>query len=129
MATSTQNTGFGAQRDPKKEEWAASELITIHNDGLKTTFVRNNQTSYIDLTLSSASMATLISDWAILDELQSKSDHNYMVMAISDKQKQEPGPPPKGFVTDQNEGKVTHQRSCIPCGEAKELRSRILVER
>ena len=37
-------------------EWAASDMLTIHNDGIKPTFVRNNQTSFIDLALSSASV-------------------------------------------------------------------------
>lgn len=88
---------WGSKRSEKRAnlilEWAASEMLTIHNDGLKPTFVRKNQTSYIDLTLSSATAAPLICGWAILDELESKSDHNYMIMDIRKKQEQETGPP------------------------------------
>lgn len=85
---------WGSKRSDKRGnlilEWAASDILTIHNDGLKPTFVRRNQTSYIDLTLSSAAAAPLISGWAVLDDLESKSDHNYMVMDI--RNKQEPAP-------------------------------------
>lgn len=82
-------------------------MLTIHNDGLKPTFVKNNQTSYIDLKLSSASVSPLISGWTILDELG--SDHNYMVMDIYNKQEQvtAPHPPRLRFCPERRERYAT----------------------
>lgn len=65
-------------------EWAASSLLTIHNDGAKPTFRRNNQVSYIDLTLTSSGISGRTHEWTVRDDLESGSDHEIITVNIAD---------------------------------------------
>lgn len=67
-------------RGRKVIEWAAAELLTLHNDGEKPTFQRGKQTSYIDLTFSTSNLASSIRNWHVMDQIDSLSDHNYIAM-------------------------------------------------
>lgn len=81
------NSVWGSQRTDKRGkaivEWAASELLTIHNDGIKPTFRRGKQESYIDLTLSTTDLAPTIQNWSVEDGIESLSDHNYISMVVN----------------------------------------------
>lgn len=69
-------------RGKKVMEWAATNLLTLHNDGDKPTFQRGKQTSYIDLTFSTSDLAPYIRNWQVMDQLDSLSDHNYIAMEV-----------------------------------------------
>lgn len=56
-------------------EWMAQNGLTVLNDGVKPTFLRREQRSYIDLTLCDEHTATKTTNWTALDEVESLSDH------------------------------------------------------
>jgi len=61
------------------ERWAAGLDLRIINVGNEPTCVRSNGTSIIDLTWSSANNCRLFSNWRVLSETVSLSDHRYIV--------------------------------------------------
>jgi len=61
------------------ERWAAGLDLRIVNVGNEPTCIRTNGTSIIDLTWSSASVCRLFSDWRVLTETVSLSDHRYII--------------------------------------------------
>ena len=63
-------------------DWAADTDLFLLNDGKTPTFRRGLQTSFIDLTWASMSMLNRIKEWRVLDELESLSDHNYIMIRI-----------------------------------------------
>lgn len=79
---------WGSRKSDKRGqvvvEWAASSLLTIHNDGATPTFRRKNQVSYLDLTLSSSGFSNRIQDWTVRDDLESSSDHEIITVNIAD---------------------------------------------
>jgi len=60
------------------ERWAAGLDLRIVNAGNEPTCIRSNGTSIIDLTWSSASACRFFSDWRVLTETVSLSDHRYI---------------------------------------------------
>lgn len=72
----------GDRRGNLVAEWVARESLVIHNRGDAPTFRRNNQVSYIDLTISSASIANRVTNWKVDDETETLSDHNYISMHL-----------------------------------------------
>nr|CAH7755103.1 unnamed protein product [Callosobruchus chinensis] len=68
-------------------EWIAELNLVVHNSGDKPTFLRGSCMSFIDVTLSSQSLATKICGWAV-SETESMSDHSFIFFEIID---QNPG--------------------------------------
>jgi len=60
------------------ERWAAALDLRLANDGHSPTCVRTQGSSIIDLTWSSADIARYVSDWQVLFEVISLSDHRYV---------------------------------------------------
>jgi len=61
------------------ERWAAGLELRIINVGNEPTCIKQNGSSIIDLTWSSANICRLFSDWRVLNEAVSLSDHQYIV--------------------------------------------------
>ena len=62
----------------------AAELnLVILNDGKVPTFSKGTANSFIDLTLVSSELAKDIKDWRVLEDLESLSDHNYILCTMS----------------------------------------------
>lgn len=80
---------WGSKRNDKRGklivEWAAEDMLTIHNNGLTPTFMRGTQTSFIDLTITTSDAAHMIREWEVKDEIESLSDHRYIFMEIATK--------------------------------------------
>lgn len=64
-------------------EIAARDLM-VHNTGGKPTFIRGDQSSFIDVTLSSRKVGRKIENWAVLD-MENLSDHQYICFDINTK--------------------------------------------
>jgi len=60
------------------ERWAAGLDLRIMNVGNEPTCVRSNGSSIIDLTWASASVSRLVSNWRVLTDSISLSDHRYI---------------------------------------------------
>ncbi|XP_003742275.1 uncharacterized protein LOC100908452 [Galendromus occidentalis] len=65
------------------EEFIAKHNLTLHNTGNKPTFQRGAQESHLDLTLTNDRIKTRIKGWAVLGELESLSDHNYITFQVT----------------------------------------------
>lgn len=63
-------------------EWAALLNLLLLNDGKQPTFSKGNLGSYIDLTFASPCIARTITEWSVLTEAESLSDHNYIKCVI-----------------------------------------------
>jgi len=63
------------------ERWAGLDLRLI-NRGNSPTCVRENSCSVIDLTWSSADICPFFSDWQVLSDAISLSDHKYIVYRV-----------------------------------------------
>jgi len=66
------------------ERWAAELDLRIINVGNTSTCVRHNGSSIIDLTWSSANICSLISDWRVLSDVLSLSDHCYITFSFGE---------------------------------------------
>jgi len=66
------------------ERWAAELELRLINSDASPTCVRFNGASVIDLTWSSAGICNLLSDWRVLSDEVSLSDHRYIVFRIGD---------------------------------------------
>jgi len=66
------------------ERWAAELDLRIMNVGNTPTCVRHNGSSIIDLTWSSANICGLISDWCVLSDVLSLSDHRYITFSFGE---------------------------------------------
>ena len=64
-------------------DWTAAEMLCILNDGDKPTFRRGNQVSWIDLTIATASLATVLQGWKVRDDIPSHSDHELIEVSVS----------------------------------------------
>jgi len=67
------------------ERWAAGLDLRIINTGDTPTCVRHNGSSIIDLTWSSANICSHISDWRVLTDVYSQSDHQYITFCFGDR--------------------------------------------
>ncbi|KAI5703571.1 hypothetical protein M8J75_013476 [Diaphorina citri] len=67
----------------------ASIGLCLLNQGDTPTFVRNNQTSFIDITLCSISVVRNITDWKVQEEEESGSDHCYITFKFIPESNQE----------------------------------------
>lgn len=62
-------------------EWAAELDLVFMNDGIKPTFERGDQKSFIDITCSTRNVAKQISDWEVLDG-EVLTYHHYIYFVI-----------------------------------------------
>lgn len=62
-------------------EWIATMNLVVHNDGKRPTLIRGQWFSYIDLTLSSASIADRLKGWKVEDE-ETLSDHQFITFRM-----------------------------------------------
>lgn len=85
------STTWGNNRTTKRgkimEEWIGKLDLTVANTGDRPTFERRNQTSFLDLTLFNENLTNRITNWAVLTDLESLSDHKYIIFDITDKGK------------------------------------------
>lgn len=75
-------TDWGSTKNNKRgnmmKEWMAEKNLYLLNDGLKPTFNRGIQESFIDLTISSEQIVEHIVNWKVRDDEESCSDHRYI---------------------------------------------------
>ncbi|KAI5718795.1 hypothetical protein M8J76_000447 [Diaphorina citri] len=64
-------------------EWIESENLIIHNLGDTPTFKRGSQESIIDITLSSEGIAANVSNWHVLDDIETLSLHQYISFEVN----------------------------------------------
>ncbi|KAJ8978657.1 hypothetical protein NQ317_019093 [Molorchus minor] len=62
-------------------EWAQSRNFVVQNEGDRPTFRRRGCESYLDVTMTSASLARRVREWKVL-ERESLSDHSYLYFEI-----------------------------------------------
>ncbi|XP_075990257.1 uncharacterized protein LOC142985901 [Anticarsia gemmatalis] len=60
------------------EEWAVSLGLVLTNRGSVNTCVRQQGSSIVDLTFTSATLARRVQDWSVLEEVETASDHRYI---------------------------------------------------
>ncbi|KAI5731333.1 hypothetical protein M8J77_008370 [Diaphorina citri] len=75
------NSPFEDRRGHILSEWFSTLELTILNRGNRPTFIRGETTSYIDITVCSESLSTLVTHWEVLAE-ENLSDHNTIVIEI-----------------------------------------------
>lgn len=63
-------------------EWLASLDLVVLNNGNTPTFIRNNITSYLDITACSQEIARKVLNWEVLTE-ENLSDHNTIKFEIN----------------------------------------------
>ncbi|XP_074026231.1 uncharacterized protein [Leptinotarsa decemlineata] len=68
------------------EEWISEVNMTVHNTGRVPTFSRAEQSSIIDITLSTGKLSTRISDWHV-SQIESGSLHNYVLYRVETERK------------------------------------------
>lgn len=62
-------------------DFVASLGLVIHNNGTRATFIGNNGSSVVDITLSSESLSPRITSWQVSD-LYTHSDHEAIIFEI-----------------------------------------------
>ncbi|XP_043522525.1 uncharacterized protein LOC122535233 [Frieseomelitta varia] len=81
------STTWGSSRTDARgkvtEDWATSLNLTLLNKGKKSTCVRWQGESIIDLTWASPSAARLITDWDVNDDVEILNDHMYITMRVA----------------------------------------------
>lgn len=87
----SKHTCWGSSRSDRRGkrilEWTAGDLLCIHNRGTTPTLRRQfkdkpDQTSYIDLTITTSDIANDIRGWCVREDIESLSDHNYIVATL-----------------------------------------------
>ncbi|XP_018377832.1 PREDICTED: uncharacterized protein LOC108770659 [Trachymyrmex cornetzi] len=63
-------------------EWLVSTDLQVINEGVEPTCVHPRGTSRVDLTVALPSAARKITEWRIATEVESLSDHRYVVMKL-----------------------------------------------
>lgn len=66
---------------------AQSLNLNILNDGKYPTLIRHNGSSYIDVTMVNEEAAKRKPVWKVLTNEPSSSDHNFILIKISDKKR------------------------------------------
>jgi hypothetical protein len=75
------------ERGDELMEWMCRYNLALLNDGRIPTFSRlmgerGEQTSFLDMTISTAEVAMRIRGWQVLDEVESMSDHRYVTYNV-----------------------------------------------
>lgn len=79
------NCTYTCSRGKLIEEWMAEMNLTLINEGDTPTCVRPQGSSIIDLTLCSADIRHLITDWEVMPNIETLSDHNYIQFKIGNR--------------------------------------------
>lgn len=69
------------RRGTKLEEWIAENDLILLNENYKSTFICENYSSVLDLTMVTSDLAVSAANWDVLEE-ESLSDHKYVVFEI-----------------------------------------------
>ncbi|XP_049871151.1 uncharacterized protein LOC126370360 [Pectinophora gossypiella] len=81
------NTTWGSpetdDRGEAVEEWAALCGLALLNRGSTDTWVRRQSGSIVDLTFASPALASRVSNWRVLDDVETLSDHRYVTFEVS----------------------------------------------
>lgn len=64
------------------EEWAETLSLSLINRGSSSTLVRTRGESVVDLTWANPAAARAINGWKVMDNLETLSDHLYIIMEI-----------------------------------------------
>lgn len=67
------------------KEWAAACDLRLLNSGKTATCIRTQGTSIIDLTWASPKATNFIKNWKVREEMESGSDHNYIIFEYSNR--------------------------------------------
>ncbi|KMQ88867.1 reverse transcriptase [Lasius niger] len=73
---------FTNSRGELLEEWAAELDLRLVNTGNLPTCIRPQGQSIIDLTWSTADINNLIENWRVANEIETLSDHEYILITI-----------------------------------------------
>ncbi|XP_071581128.1 uncharacterized protein [Temnothorax nylanderi] len=86
------------QRGSTLEEWAASLGLCLVNTGRKSTCVRRQRTSIVDLTWADPCTARFIREWGVIEDGETLSDHQLieMVFQVTPPPTRAGSPPPTG---------------------------------
>lgn len=80
--------GWGESRQDRRgtlvAEWIGAENLVILNRGVVPTFRRRSQESIIDLTLCTENLAPKITEWEVLDDVETLSFHQYIQYEIKE---------------------------------------------
>lgn len=71
--------------DPKGKmllDWIAENQLIIQNEGTEPTFMRHGQTSFIDVTLSTAKLSTAIENWRVDAKEENLSYHRNIYFTV-----------------------------------------------
>ncbi|EFN72349.1 hypothetical protein EAG_00171, partial [Camponotus floridanus] len=60
------------------EEWINERDLCVTNTGTNPTCVRPQGCSVVDITLTTASLAARVSNWEVLENVATLSDHRYV---------------------------------------------------
>ncbi|XP_074031108.1 uncharacterized protein [Leptinotarsa decemlineata] len=80
------NSDSTDRRGEYVEEWISEVNMTVHNTGRVPTFSRAEQSSIIDITLSTGELSTRISDWHV-SQVERGSLHNYVLYRVETERK------------------------------------------
>lgn len=69
-------------RGDRLTDLAASLDLLVANVGTTPTYRRSNAESVIDVTFSRLAAPSAIRDWRVLDDVESASDHRYVVYTL-----------------------------------------------
>lgn len=72
-------------------EWIAENNLMVINQGNNPTFRRGEYSSTLDLTLATDHIGRKITEWEV-SEIESLSDHNYIIFSLSEAEKPVPRP-------------------------------------
>lgn len=63
-------------------DWQATDSLILHNTGTNPTFIRGEQESHLDLTMSTENISRKIKNWAVLTDRETLSDHEWITFDI-----------------------------------------------
>ena len=63
-------------------EWAAELDLQLLNEGRKSTCVRWQGESIVDLTWASPSVARKVKQWEVMEDTETSSDHRYILISL-----------------------------------------------
>lgn len=77
---------WGSKTDNEKGDavldWIAADNLHILNRGTAPTFLRRGQESHIDITICDEELSPSIASWKVMEEEESLSDHQYILIEI-----------------------------------------------
>lgn len=75
-------SNFQDARGKRVAEWLASLNLVLFNDGQHPTFERHGAATFLDLTIGTSAVSRMISDWEVLINQETLSDHNLIKCVI-----------------------------------------------